>query len=157
MKILLAYAGMNGCQVPDAPLVARLEALARGRGHLVEHIVLPDRSDGSPQKRALPWQLLPIAAYGDALWAVNFPACVMRHASRRLWFTRADPFGIDPRAPLAALWPLIGGGDPDTSIVVSDGALAAALGLAAHDVEIELPVAGPGEAAPAVAAVAGSA
>jgi hypothetical protein len=136
MKVILAYAEIAGV-VPDHALVERLDAVARARGSAVERIALPDCPRASPQQRALPWQLLPVDAYGDALWAVNFPACVLRHANRRIWLTRPEPFGSDPRAPVGALRALLRGrGEGALSIVAGDAALAAVLGLAGEDVEI---------------------
>jgi hypothetical protein len=155
MKVILAYAEVAGV-VPDQALVDRLDALARTGGGVVEHITLPDCPRGSPQQRALPWQLLPVDAYGDALWTVNFPACVLRHANRRIWLTRAEPFGSDPRAPVGALRKLLGErGKGALSIVVGDARLAAVLGLAGEDVEIA-PAVAEVPACPATA-VAGSA
>jgi hypothetical protein len=155
MKVILAYAEVAGL-VPDQALVDRLDALARAGGGAVEHIALPDCPHASPQQRALPWQLLPVDAYGSALWAVNFPACVLRHANRRIWLTRAGPFGSDPRAPVGALRNLLGDrGEGALSIVVGDAGLAAVLGLAGEDVEIA-PAVAQMPACPATAA-AGSA
>lgn len=154
VRILLAYSITGMGIVPDAELVSRLEARAREAGDIVEHIALPDRIGASPQQRALPWQLLPSGAYGDVLWAINFPACVLRHANRRIWFTRKEPFGEDLRAPVAALRSLLDGGGRAPSIVVPDGNLAEALGFTVAEVEIERHQTGAGVAireAPAAA------
>lgn len=129
MNIIIAYAEVDGGLRPDAGHADALAALARADGHNVEHLVMPDCTAASPQARALPWQLLPCAAYGDELWALNFPACALRHPNRRIWFTRAEPFGSDPRAPQAALPALVDATQGNTSVFVADGALAQALGL----------------------------
>jgi hypothetical protein len=139
MKVIIAYTELDGSERPDAAFAAGLEELARTEGHVVEHLVLPDASAASPQARALPWQLLPCAAYGDAVWAINFPACTLRHASRRVWVTRPEPFGVDPRAPVQALRSLIDVTHGAVHLVVASPDLARRLELGTLVHEIGLP------------------
>jgi hypothetical protein len=129
MRVIIAYAEMDGGARPDAAHADALAAQAHAAGHDVEHLVMPDNRAASPQARALPWQLLPCGAYGDELWALNFPACALRHPNRRVWFTRAAPFDGDTRAPQAALRALIDADQGSTVVFVEDAALARELGL----------------------------
>ena len=90
-----------------------------------------------PQEQALVCQTMPTDAYGDELWTLNFPACLLPHRVRRIWFTRAEPFGSDARAPAGALAALFA--DAPTSVTVACDALRRRLGLTEDAVEIGLP------------------
>ena len=136
MKIAIAYAERDGASWPDDGYAAAMEARLVEGGHSVERIVVPLASRRSPQEQALACQLMPTDAYADELWTLNFPACLLPHRVRRVWFTRAEPFGDDARAPSAALAPLLTG---TASIRVACDALRRRLGLPEDGVEIGLP------------------
>jgi len=130
MRIIVAFAEHDGQSGADARCAAALGERAVAAGHRIELVALPVSSSKSPQQQALAAQLMPFDAYGDALWALNFPACLLRHRRRRIWFTHSRPFGIDPRAPAGALRPLLfNGRDGDLEVRVASDAIAETLGL----------------------------
>jgi hypothetical protein len=130
MKIVIAYGECDGLRGVDEDCAHALADRVRGAGHPVEIVVVPFSSLKSPQQQALACQLMPTDAYADALWALNFPACLLRHRRRRVWFTHARPFGIDSRAPVGSLRPLLLGFAGDLEVRVASASIAHTLGIA---------------------------
>jgi hypothetical protein len=142
MRIIVAFAEYDGQPGVDARCAVALGERVVAAGHRVELIALPVSSSKSPQQQALAAQLMPSDAYGDALWALNFPACLLRHRRRRIWFTHSRPFGIDPRAPAGTLRSLLFDGvDGDLEVHVASDAIAETLGFGPESIRGVPPVA----------------
>lgn len=158
MKVAIASVEWDADPGTEDGVAAAMALWLQARGHEAERIVIPMASRVPPQQSALACQLLATDAYADALWALNFPACALPHARKRVWFTTARPFapGRGPRLDdVAALL-----GD-EARVTVGCEALARALAL--PGVRVGLPpglgataehAAGPADGAPLVVVAA---